>query len=246
MKVDLYKQSGKKSEKKLELDSTVFDSKINENLIFNAIQIYLLNQRQNNAKAKGRGEVRGGGKKPWRQKGTGRARHGSSRSPIWKGGGVTFGPLNERNYKGKLTKKSLKNAIRSALSLKMKSRSIKVIDKVELDDKQITKQVLKMYKNFALSGNLIFIQSGKDKNLYLGCRNLQNISSIPVNEINVYTVIKSDNIFIIQETLQEITSFWGKVKKEEKGVIKAKVKKTVAKKVKNPAIKKAGKKKIIK
>ena len=99
MKVDLYDNKGKKSSKQVELEASVFAGKINQDLLRQYVYTYLGNQRQSNAHTKERGDVRGGGKKPWKQKGTGRARHGSSRSPIWKGGSVTFGPSNDRNFK---------------------------------------------------------------------------------------------------------------------------------------------------
>ncbi|MBI3638443.1 50S ribosomal protein L4, partial [Candidatus Wolfebacteria bacterium] len=133
MKVDVFdKQNNKVGT--IDLPDGIFAVKWNPNLVHQALMAQLSNSRQNLAHAKGRGEVRGGGKKPWKQKGTGRARHGSIRSPLWRGGGATFGPTKEENFKRKINKKMRRLAVLSVLSRKFKENELKVVDNFETGD----------------------------------------------------------------------------------------------------------------
>ena len=181
-----------------------------------AIRIYHANQRQA-AHTKVRKEVRGGGAKPWAQKGTGRARHGSIRSPIWKGGGVTFGPRKERNYKRTLSQKVRKNAIRSAFTLHAKSKTILILKEVVFKDKKLTKGVVSLIGKLPVEGKkVLFIHKGDVHDLYLGGRNIPNVDVIPVNEINVYTLVNFDTVVVLQDALEQISKMWGREKKSKK------------------------------
>ncbi len=133
MKVTIYNQNKEKTEE-IELPKEIFDVQMNADLVHQVVVSQMANRRKVIAHTKDRGDVRGGGKKPWRQKGTGRARHGSRRSPIWKGGGVTFGPTNERVYKKEIPKKMQRKALMMVLSAKIKSNSFLILDKINLKE----------------------------------------------------------------------------------------------------------------
>src|SRR5690606_3656947 len=146
MKAKVYNQKAEEV-KSIELNDLVFNKDVNDKVLAQYTYIYLSNQRQGNANTKDKSEVRGGGKKPWRQKGTGRARAGSSRSPLWRGGGVTFGPTSNVNWKKLTTKAFRKNAMRNALSKVAKENLLKIVDEFKLDaDKALTKQAVNIIK----------------------------------------------------------------------------------------------------
>ncbi len=216
MDLNLYSKTGRKLKKKVKLDDSVFGAKVNPYLVSLAVRIYLGNQRKSTAHTKTRAEVRGGGKKPWAQKGTGRARHGSIRSPIWKGGGVTFGPRKERNYKRKLSKGMKKAAIRSAFSDFAGRKKIIIIEKIDLENKRMTKQVIKLTDKLTVEKKVLYIQKGKNRNLYLGSRNLKDIDTININEVNVYNLLNNDCLVIIEDVLEDISKFWGLGKASDK------------------------------
>lgn len=231
MNVDLYTNKGRKSQKKIKLDPEVFEVELNENLLAYAVSVYLANQRQSNAHAKDRSEVRGGGKKPWKQKGTGRARHGSIRSPIWRGGGVTFGPRNERNYKKSFNKKTRKQAIRNAFTKMGKEKQIKVIDDLKTEK---TKELSQILKNLKIEGKVSFIQV-EDDGLYKSTRNMTDVNVTRVGELNVFSLLNGGNIVIFKSALDKISDFWGKkksAKKIDKKEKKSKSKKSVLSKSK--------------
>jgi len=203
--MNLYDKKGKKTEKKVKLDEVVFNSDVNENLVSQAVYVYLQNKRQSNAHAKDRSEVSGGGKKPWKQKGTGRARHGSSRSPIWKGGGVTFGPTNSKNYKKKLNKRANKKAIKDAFTMKNEAKQILVIENFDADK---TKQVEVVLKNLGIEGKVTFIQVD-EKGLYKAVKNMDGINAIRTGELNVYEILNNKYIVILEDALKDISEKWG-------------------------------------
>lgn len=210
--MNLFDKKGKKTEKKVKLDTMVFESDVNEDLLSLAVYVYLQNQRQANAQAKDRSEVSGGGKKPWRQKGTGRARHGSSRSPIWTGGGVTFGPTNERNYKKKLNRKAVKEAIRDAFTTKNKSGELLVIEDFKPEK---TKDVETILKNLGVEGKTTFVQVNEE-GLNKAATNMQDVDVVRVGELNAYNVLKTNNVVILESALGEIVERWGDKQKEAK------------------------------
>jgi len=209
--MNLFDKKGKKTEKKVKLDAKVFKTTVNEDLISLAVHVYLQNQRQANAHTKDRSDVRGGGKKPWRQKGTGRARHGSSRSPIWTGGGVTFRPTNERNYKKKLNKKAVKESIRSVLSKKNQAGEIIVMEDFKPEK---TKGVEKILENLKLEGKTSFVQV-EEEGLHKAATNIQDVKVIRVGELNIYNIVNSKNLVILESALNEISKRWGEAKNKK-------------------------------
>ena len=209
MKVDILDQKGKKTTKKADLNDTVFGAEVNEKLLSQYVYVYLANQRQANAHTKDRSEVRGGGKKPWRQKGTGRARHGSSRSPIWTGGGVTFGPTNSRNYKGRLNRKAVKSAFRSAFSKLMSEKLIEVVDEVKVGDTKITKSAAEVVA--VLKGDVkkvTLVTGKKDQSLVNGVNNLPGASVKMVSEISVYDILNGGKVVLLADSLDYINEKW--------------------------------------
>jgi len=216
MELNLYSTKGRKLNKKIKLDESVFGAKVNHSLMRTAVHVYLSNQRQSAAHTKTRGVVRGGGAKPWRQKGTGRARHGSIRSPIWKGGGIAFGPLKERNYRKKLTKKTRKAAIRSVFSFFIKKKGVFILEGIDFDKEHLTKQVIGLTKKLPVEEKVLYIQKGNLKDLYLGSRNLKKVNVITVNEVNVFTLLNHKSLVILKDALDDISKFWGSTTKVTK------------------------------
>ncbi|MFO7981188.1 MAG: 50S ribosomal protein L4 [Candidatus Aminicenantes bacterium] len=184
-KVKVLDQSGKKV-KDLNAPDEVLSYSANDHLLYEAVVNYRANQRQGTASTKTRNEVRGGGRKPWRQKGTGRARAGSIRSPIWRKGGITFGP-KPRSYYYKLPKKSKVNALKYALSQKYKEEQVMVIEDLNFKQPK-TKQGVKFLEELGLDSALI-VDSHKNKNLILSMRNIPGVKIVDYNQINVYDIL---------------------------------------------------------
>ena len=248
MKVDYFDNKGKILAEKFSLDDEIFGIKINKQLLTLSINSFLANQRQSNANTKTRAEVSGGGKKPWKQKGTGRARVGSNRSPLWRGGGVSFGPKTTDNYKVNLSKKMTKAAIKSALSLKTKEGNVVVFQNIDLKNETKTKNFVKIIKNF-LNEKVLIVQGENNKELLLSSRNVPNVSLKGVNELNAYAIINTKKIIIIENSLEEINKYWGSEEKPKKTETKKKViKKEDVKEVKKVSEKKkiVIKKKVVK
>lgn len=178
----------------------------NHELVRVAYESYLANARQVGAKTKTRGDVRGGGKKPWRQKGTGRARFGSSRNPIWRGGGVVFGPLGIENYTKKLSKNAKRQAIRQALTLANQAGKITVIDKFETSGK--TKDAVAMLKAAGASDKRrVLVVDNKDDAKILATRNLANVELVSPTYLNVYYVLNADAIIFTADALAATTEW---------------------------------------
>jgi large subunit ribosomal protein L4 len=209
MKTQLFDAKGNKTKKQIELNDFIFGIIPNTDLIKQSVNVYLSNKRQSNAHTKDRSEVSGGGKKPWRQKGTGRARHGSSRSPIWKGGGVTFGPTNEVNHKLSMPKKMRKLAIRSAFSTKQIANEITVFEGIDIAEKQLTKSLTEIINNANLSGKTLIIVNDYNESLLFASSNISDIKVTLVNELNTFEILKYNNIIILQDALEIINDFWG-------------------------------------
>lgn len=234
MKTDLYTKTGIKSQKKVELPDDIFAVKINKVLLNKVIKVYLANQRQSNASAKTRGEVRGGGKKPWRQKGTGRARAGSLRSPIFTGGGVAFGPTTKDNHKLKLNKKEKGAAIRAAFASHQNESSIFVFEGFEIGKEKHTNNLDKIFKKAKLEGKILLIQSGSDKDLINASQNLPTVKSEVVTSINAYQILNSKNVVLTSEALESVIKIWGSekvTKKSTKDKVEEEVEKKPTKKV---------------
>lgn len=206
MKVKLYNQKGEESGE-VNLPKEIFEKEINLDLLHQVVLMQASNRRQGTAKTKDRGEVSGGGKKPWRQKGTGRARHGSIRSPLWVGGGVTFGPTNLKNYKRIVPKKMRRAAILMALSSKAKEDKVIVLDKIELKKPQ-TKEIATGFKKLFLGkGTGMVILPDMDKNAILSVRNIKNTGVMQAKDLNAldllnykYVIMPKDSIKAIKET----------------------------------------------
>ncbi|MBD3314940.1 MAG: 50S ribosomal protein L4 [Chitinivibrionales bacterium] len=200
MKTKLFTQDGN-AKGEIELPEEVFGADINEHLMHLVVKNYLANQRQGTAKAKGRSDVSGGGKKPWRQKGTGRARAGSNTSPLWVRGGKTFGP-SPRRYTASIPQKMRKSALRSALSSRAKDERIFVVDKIELERPK-TKVVAELLKAMAVNGRTLLVTGQDAKSLYLSARNVKNVAVRPLKDVNAYDVLSNENIIFGAENLIE-------------------------------------------
>ncbi|MDI3530763.1 MAG: large subunit ribosomal protein [Candidatus Atribacteria bacterium] len=168
------------------------DEGMNTHLLFLAVKSYLDNQRRGTVKTKTRGEVSGGGRKPWRQKGTGRARHGSIRSPIWRGGGVVFGP-RPRSYYFSLNKKEKRQAMLQSLLAKIKEGSLRVVENLLLEQPK-TKEAVKLLTNLGLKGSTLVVTVSKNENILRSFSNLENVDVLPVNSVSTYHLLKFENV----------------------------------------------------
>ena len=198
MKIELLSNSKNKD---ISISNEVFSKEFNESLVHQAVVSFMAAARQGSAKQKNRSEVRGGGKKPYRQKGTGRARAGTIRSPLWRGGGVTFA-ARPRNFSKKINKKMYRAAIKSIFSELVRQNRLVAIEKPVLE-KPKTKEIANFLKEFSLSKVLIIIDE-LDMNLYLSARNIPNVDVITVKEINPVNLIKSHKVAVTSEALKQI------------------------------------------
>lgn len=199
-KVTLYKQDGTENGQ-IELNDAIFGIEPNESVVFDAVIMQRASMRQGTHAVKNRSQVRGGGRKPWRQKGTGRARQGSIRSPQWVGGGVVFGPT-PRSYAYKLPKKVRRLAIRSALSMKAAENQIKVIEGLAFEAPK-TKAFKEILTNLNLGKTLVVLEGDND-NAYLSARNLPNVKVIDERNVNVLDVVNYDTILITKQALETV------------------------------------------
>lgn len=198
MKIELLSNSKNKD---ISISNEVFSKEFNESLVHQAVVSFMAAARQGSAKQKNRSEVRGGGKKPYRQKGTGRARAGTIRSPLWRGGGVTFA-ARPRDFSKKINKKMYRAAIKSIFSELVRQNRLVAIEKPVLE-KPKTKEIANYLKEFSLSKVLIIIDE-LDMNLYLSARNIPNVDVITVKEINPVNLIKSHKVAVTSEALKQI------------------------------------------
>ena len=182
----------------LELDDAVFGVEINEHAVHMAVVQYLANQRQGNKSTKTRAEVRGGGRKPWRQKGTGRARQGSTRSPQWTGGGVVFAP-KPRDFSFKLNKKLKRLALKSALTDKVKADKFVVLDNLDLPEIK-TKEMIGVCGNLGVQKALV-VTEGSNPNVVLSARNVPGLKTASVNTINVYDILHYDSFVVTKDAV---------------------------------------------
>ncbi|HOW22111.1 MAG TPA: 50S ribosomal protein L4 [Sedimentibacter sp.] len=186
----------------IELRDDIFGVEVNRHVMYEAVKNYLANQRQGTQSAKTRGEVRGGGRKPWRQKGTGRARQGSIRAPQWVGGGVVFAP-KPRDYSYKLPKKIKRLALKSALSSKVKDNEIIVVDSLVLDRPK-TKDMVKVLSNLKAGKKTLIVIPERDENVILASRNIPGVKTAYVNTINVYDILNCDSFLITREAVNKV------------------------------------------
>ena len=206
MKVKNYNQKGEEIGE-IELPEKIFGLKVNSDLIYQVILAQQANRRQNTAKTKGKGEVRGGGKKPWRQKGTGRARHGSIRSPLWRGGGVTFGPTTEKNYKKRIPIKMKRTALLQVLSAKAKENLILVLDGLKMKEPKTKEMAKTLNKLFLKKGSGLVILPKMQKELILSVRNIPKATAMQAKDLNAldllnykYVLLFKDSVKTIEET----------------------------------------------
>jgi large subunit ribosomal protein L4 len=209
MKAALFNQKGKKLED-LELNDAVFGDRVNQKLLSQYVHVYLNNQRAGTADTKDRGEVSGGGRKPWRQKGTGNARAGSTRSPIWRKGGVTFGPLSTRNWKKTINRKMRQGAIRSAFSLLAKNGGVSVVDSLEFKGDQLTQQAADFLNSLNLSKKVLVVLPAKQVDVINAFKNLPNAKTVLVSELNAYDLISTKQVVIVQPSLDYVNQNWAK------------------------------------
>lgn len=200
-KIDVYDIKGKKVSD-VELNENVFGIEPNENIVHEVLINYLANQRQGTQSTKTRSEVRGGGRKPWRQKGTGRARQGSIRAPQWIKGGIALGP-KPRSYSYTLNKKEKRLAIRSILSSKVLEKELTVVDKLELKEIK-TKSMVKAFADLKLSGKTLVVLTEKNLNVQASTNNIEGAKTILVNEINVYDLLKYTNLVLPLDTVKKL------------------------------------------
>ncbi|MFA5075816.1 MAG: 50S ribosomal protein L4 [Patescibacteria group bacterium] len=234
MKTAVYNLAGDKVEE-IELNPVLFDIEPNIAVIHQVVIAQEKNARKVLAHTKGRSDVRGGGKKPWKQKGTGRARHGSSRSPIWKGGGITFGPTKERNFKVKINQKMKNKALRMILSDKAKSDNLVVVDKWELAEMK-TKLLNQILNKLPVKNQKTCLAlASTDPKLVQVVHNLEKVYALGANSLNVVDLLKYKFLLISKAALQEIEKIYGQgLKLEAKPAAKpamVKVKKQSSKKV---------------
>jgi large subunit ribosomal protein L4 len=190
MKVKVYNQKGE-IVKEIELPKEIFGLEINPNFLHQVIVSQMANRRQGTAHTKTRAEVSGGGRKPWPQKGLGRARHGSIRSPIWKGGGVAHGPRKEKNYKKKIPKKIKRKALFMALSSKAKDNELILLENLKIE-KGKTKEIAKILENLKVKGkSVLFALPSLDKKIILAARNIPKVSTIQAKDLNALDVLNA-------------------------------------------------------
>lgn len=198
--VTVYNIEGKEVGK-LELNDAVFGVEINDHLVHMAVVQQLANKRQGTQSAKTRAEVSGGGRKPWRQKGTGHARQGSTRSPQWKGGGTVFAP-KPRDYSFKMNKKEKALAIKSALTSRVNEQKLVVLDQLTFDEIK-TKQMKAVLESLKLDKALIMLDK-KDENVILSARNLPKVRTVLTNSINVYDILKYDTLVLTKDAVAQL------------------------------------------
>ena len=198
--VAVYNMEGKEVDK-IELNDSIFGVEINEHLVHMAVLQQLANKRQGTQKAKTRSEVRGGGRKPWRQKGTGHARQGSTRSPQWTGGGVVFAPT-PRDYSFKLNKKEKRAALKSALTSRVEENKFIVVDEMKFDEIK-TKKFQTVLNNLNVNKALVVLEEG-DKNAEISAKNIPDVKTARVNTINVYDILKYNTVVATKAAVEAI------------------------------------------
>ncbi|MFA5577839.1 MAG: 50S ribosomal protein L4 [Tissierellaceae bacterium] len=200
-KVNVYNMLGE-IVKEIELDESIFGIEINQHVVYEAVKNHLANKRQGTQSAKTRAEVRGGGRKPWRQKGTGRARQGSIRAPHFKGGGVTFAP-KPRDYSYKLPKKVKRLAMKSALTSKVLNKEIIVVDQLNFDAPK-TKDMVNFLANINADKKALIVTGVKDINVVKSANNIPNVETTVVNTLNVYEILKYNSFIITEEAVKKV------------------------------------------
>lgn len=200
-KVNVYNILGEQVEE-IDLKDDIFNVEINETAVHEMVKNHLANKRQGTQSVKTRTEVRGGGRKPWRQKGTGRARQGSIRAPHWKGGGVTFAP-KPRDYSYRVPKKVRKLAMKSALTSKVLNDEIIVLDELNIEEPK-TKEIVNLLNNIKASKKALIVMSESNENIIKSARNIPNVETTIANTLNVYDILKYDSFIITKDAVRKV------------------------------------------
>lgn len=200
MKIEVLDKKGTKVSQ-IELNESIYGGEVKDHLFYEVVKMQLANRRAGTASTKTKGEVSGGGIKPWKQKGTGRARSGSNRSPVWRHGGTVFGP-HPRDYSYTLPKKVMKEALKNAVAYKVKEGKLKVYDAIDLDAPK-SKLALEILKNSKLSNALIVID-GANRNLELAVRNLKDYKLINARGVNVYDILNYDTLVMTKSAFEKV------------------------------------------
>ncbi len=200
LKVDVLNMEGKKV-KDIELSESVFGVEVNDVVVHSALVNYLANQRQGTQSTKTRAEVRGGGRKPWKQKGTGRARQGSIRAPQWIKGGIALGP-KPRSYKYKIPKKMRQLAFKSVLTSKLQEGNLVVVDKLELKEIK-TREMVKVLNNLKVDKALVMLNE-KNLNVQASARNIENVKTTLVSTINVFDLLKYNKLVVTEDAIKKL------------------------------------------
>ena len=187
----------------LELADSVFAAPVNQALLYQAVHHYLACQRRGTAKTKTRGEVRGGGRKPWRQKGTGRARHGSIRSPLWVHGGTVHGPV-PRSYAYHLPRKMIQGALRSALSAKLQDGELKVVREFDLPDHK-TKTMVAVLKRLETNKTVLVVDNSQNRNLELATRNIPGVKLVATKDLTTYDVLRHKHLLLSEQAARKLS-----------------------------------------
>ena len=217
MKISVYNQSGEIVGQTL-LPKGIFDIEINSDLLWQVVRSYTSNQRQGSAHTKTKGEVSGGGKKPWRQKGTGRSRHSSIRSPLWRGGGTVFGPRNDKVWKQKINKKMARKSLLMALSSKAKEENIVVLEDLKLNEVK-TREVAKIIANLRTKivnfkkAKTLVVLSSFDKNLVRAAKNIVDLKTIEARNLNTLEILSFKYLLMTKDTISALKKMF--LKKEE-------------------------------
>jgi large subunit ribosomal protein L4 len=199
-KVQILDQTGKKT-KEINAPEDILSYPVKEHLIYEAVVNYRANQRRGTASTKTRAEVRGGGRKPWRQKGTGRARAGSTRSPIWRSGGTTFGP-KPRDYSYKMPRKAKRNALKSALAMKFADKQIVIVDSLEFKEPK-TKEGVNLLKKLNVESALV-IDNYENRNVFLSLRNIPKVKAVDFSQVNIYDVLNHKSLVFTQKAFESL------------------------------------------
>ena len=201
MQVDVYNSQGEVV-RQTELPDAVFGTDVKEHLLHEVVRYQLVRRRQGTAHTKNRSAVRGGGRKPWRQKGTGRARAGSSRSPLWRGGGTVFGPM-PRHYAYSMPKKKRRAALCSALSLKVHEQAFRVIEQFDIAQPK-TRQVVQLLRHFTEAPRVLLLVGEPHEMLSLSARNIPSVKVLPIVGLNVYDLLHHTTVICAEEAIEKI------------------------------------------
>lgn len=189
--------------KDIKLDDSIWGITPNDQVIYESINLFMANRRQGTHSTKNRSEVSGGGRKPWRQKGTGNARQGSIRAPHFVGGGIIFGPSSNRNYTRKMNKKERRLALKSALTYKATDKAIIVVEKFDAETNK-TKDMLKVLEGLKATGKTLIVTTELTENLILATRNIADVKLVLANELNTYDVLYVDKIIITEDAVKYV------------------------------------------